>query len=66
MNINSINVNKYPISTLLNPEHLTVFEIPKYQREYVRGTSQLSQWIMWRFSTARGCGQIFRPNCHLD
>ena len=24
------------------------------------------KWIIWRFSTARGCGQIFRPNCHLD
>lgn len=43
MNINSINVNKYPISQLLDPDSKTIFEIPKYQREYVWGIGQLSQ-----------------------
>lgn len=40
MNINSINVNKYPISQLFDPDSKTIFEIPKYQREYVWGTWQ--------------------------
>lgn len=37
MNINNINVNKYPISQILDPETKVVFEIPKYQREYTWG-----------------------------
>lgn len=37
MNINNINVNKYPISQMFDPESKTVFEVPKYQREYVWG-----------------------------
>lgn len=37
MNINSINVNKYPISQMFDPESKTLFEVPKYQREYVWG-----------------------------
>lgn len=40
MNINSINVNKYPISQILDPESKVVFEIPKYQREYTWGTRE--------------------------
>lgn len=40
MNINSINVNKYPISQMFDPDSRTVFEIPKYQREYVWGTRE--------------------------
>ena len=40
MNINSINVNKYPISQILDPDSKLIFEIPKYQREYVWGTKQ--------------------------
>ncbi|WP_243299638.1 DUF262 domain-containing protein [Bacillus litorisediminis] len=34
------NVNKYPISQLLDPESNLVFEIPKYQREYTWSSSQ--------------------------
>lgn len=37
MNINNINVNKYPISQIFDPDSKTVFEVPKYQREYVWG-----------------------------
>ena len=40
MNINNINVNKYPISQMFDPEMMTVFEVPKYQREYVWGTRE--------------------------
>ena len=43
MNINSINVNKYPISQLFDPDTKTVYEIPKYQREYV--------WGMWQWAS---------------
>ena len=42
MNINNINVNKYPISQMFDPESKTVFEVPKYQREYVWG---YREWI---------------------
>ena len=35
MNINNISVNKYPISQMFDPDSKIVFEIPKYQREYV-------------------------------
>lgn len=35
------NVNKYPISSLFDPESNLVFEIPKYQREY---TWSIGQW----------------------
>lgn len=37
MNINNINVNKYPISQIFDPASKVVFEIPKYQREYTWG-----------------------------
>ena len=37
MNINNINVNKYPVSQILDPTSKVVFEIPKYQREYTWG-----------------------------
>ena len=37
MNINNINVNKYPISQMFDPDSKTIYEIPKYQREYVWG-----------------------------
>ena len=37
MNINNINVNKYPVSQVFDPESKVVFEIPKYQREYANG-----------------------------
>ena len=40
MNINNINVNKYPISQILDPESKTIYEIPKYQREYIWGIKQ--------------------------
>lgn len=42
MNINSINVNKYPISQMFDPDSRTVFEVPKYQREYVWGIREWS------------------------
>ena len=37
MNINNINVNKYPVSQVFDPASKVVFEIPKYQREYTWG-----------------------------
>lgn len=40
MNINNINVNKYPISQIFDPESKTIYEIPKYQREYIWGIKQ--------------------------
>lgn len=40
MNINNINVNKYPISQVFDPETKVVFEIPKYQREYTWGSGE--------------------------
>lgn len=40
MNINSINVNKYPVSQMFDPDSKVVFEIPKYQREYTWGTRE--------------------------
>lgn len=40
MNINSINVNKYPLSQILDPESKVIYEIPKYQREYTWGTRE--------------------------
>lgn len=40
MNINSINVNKYPISQILDPDSKVIYEIPKYQREYIWGAKQ--------------------------
>lgn len=40
MNINSINVNKYPISQMFDPDSKVIFEIPKYQREYTWGTRE--------------------------
>lgn len=42
MNINNINVNKYPISQMFDPDSKTVFEVPKYQREYVWGIREWS------------------------
>ena len=38
--MNIINVNKYPISQMLDPDSRVVFEIPRYQREYVWGTRE--------------------------
>ena len=43
MNIKNINVNKYPISQMLDPESKIVFEVPRYQREYVWGAKQWEQ-----------------------
>lgn len=40
MNINNINVNKYPISQVFDPDSKVVFEIPKYQREYTWGARE--------------------------
>ncbi len=40
MNINSINVNKYPVSQLLDPDSLVIYEVPKYQREYTWGAKE--------------------------
>ncbi len=42
MNINNINVNKYPISQMFEQDSKTVFEVPKYQREYVWGIREWS------------------------
>ncbi len=39
MNINSINVNKYPISQMFDSDSKVVYMIPKYQREYVWGNN---------------------------
>ena len=38
--MNIINVNKYPISQMLDPDSRVVFKIPRYQREYVWGTRE--------------------------
>ena len=38
--MNIINVNKYPISRMLDPDSRVVFKIPRYQREYVWGTRE--------------------------
>ena len=35
MNTNSINVNKYAISKMFDSESKEIYEIPKYQREYI-------------------------------
>lgn len=40
MNINSINVNKYPISQMFDSDSKTLYEVPKYQREYVWRTRE--------------------------
>jgi len=40
MNINNIDVNKYQISQILDSDLKIVYEIPKYQREYVWGINQ--------------------------
>lgn len=40
MNINNINVSKYPVSQVFDTESKVVFEIPKYQREYTWGTRE--------------------------
>lgn len=40
MNINNINVNKYPVSQVFDPESKVIFEIPKYQREYTWGSRE--------------------------
>ena len=40
MNINNINVNKYPVSQVFDPESKVVCEIPKYQREYTWGNRE--------------------------
>ncbi len=40
MNINNINVNKYPVSQMFDPDSKVVFEIPKYQREYAWGARE--------------------------
>lgn len=40
MNINNINVNKYPISQVFDPDSKVVFEVPKYQREYTWGSRE--------------------------
>ena len=40
MNINNINVNKYPVSQMFDPDSKVIFEIPKYQREYTWGTRE--------------------------
>lgn len=40
MNINSINVNKYPVSQVFDPDSKVIFEIPKYQREYTWGSRE--------------------------
>lgn len=40
MNINNINVNKYPVSQVFDPDSKVIFEIPKYQRKYTWGTRE--------------------------
>lgn len=41
MNINSINVSKHPISQIFDVDSKSIYEIPKYQREYVWGPGNL-------------------------
>ena len=40
MNIKNINVNKYPLSQIFDSDAKVIFEIPKYQREYIWGSGQ--------------------------
>lgn len=40
MNINNIDPHKYPISTILSVKSKPIYEIPKYQREYIWGAKQ--------------------------
>ena len=54
MNINNINVNKYPISQMFDPESKTVFEVPKYQREYVWGLREWTALYDDLFENAEG------------
>ena len=42
MNINNINVNKYPISQILDPESKTIYEIPKYTLSDISGSHKSS------------------------
>lgn len=54
MNINSINVNKYPVSQMFDPDSRVVFEVPKYQREYVWGTREWADLYDDLFENAEG------------
>ncbi len=68
MNINSINVNKYPISQMFDPESKTVYEVPKYQREYVWGTREWSALYEDLFENSEGyfLGSIICINSTTD
>ncbi|MBQ3683266.1 MAG: DUF262 domain-containing protein [Succinimonas sp.] len=43
MNLNNINVNKYPLSQIFDPDTRHIFEIPKYQRAYTWGKNNWEQ-----------------------
>lgn len=68
MNIKNINVNKYPISQLLDPESKVVFEVPKYQREYIWGYHQWEQLFDDLIENAEGyfLGSIICINTTTD
>lgn len=68
MNIKNINVNKYPISQMLDPESKIIFEIPKYQREYIWGTRQWEQLFDDLIENSNGyfLGSIICINTTVD
>ena len=47
MNTNSINVNKYAISKMFDSESKEIYEIPKYQREYIWAAREWENFAIW-------------------
>lgn len=68
MNINNINVNKYPVSQVFDPDSKVVFEIPKYQREYTWGTREWESLYDDLIENNDGyfLGSIICINCATD
>ena len=68
MNINNINVNKYPISQMFDPDSKVVFRVPKYQREYVWGIREWTALYDDLFENAEGyfLGSIICINSTTD
>lgn len=68
MNINNINVNKYPVSQVFDPYSKVVFEIPKYQREYTWGTREWESLYDDLIENDDGyfLGSIICINCATD
>lgn len=68
MNINNINVNKYPVSQVFDPDSKVVFEIPKYQREYTWGTREWESLYDDLIENDDGyfLGSIICINCATD